>query len=162
MSLNSTPRTFVTGEIETAAIFNAEVRDALTGIQAAATAYTPTITNMTLGNGSTVFRYMRVGKWVTLWFRLVAGSTTTYTASAVAFSLPVNHRDGTETIGAAKMYTGSANMLGAVDVTSASTFTVYVPANTTTVALAGIGFSSGSCNPGTAGNLNGTLIYEAA
>jgi hypothetical protein len=44
VSINYTPRTWVAGEVVTAAFMNTEVRDALTGIQAAWTVYTPTWT----------------------------------------------------------------------------------------------------------------------
>jgi len=66
MSLNTTPRTWVSGEVVTAAEMNAEIRDALTGIQAAWTSFTPSLvavtTNPTLGTGgSSVGNQLRVG-----------------------------------------------------------------------------------------------------
>lgn len=88
MSLNTTPRTWVTGEVVTAAELNTEVRDGFTGIQAAWTAYTPTLSNITLGNGTLTFKSARVGKTIIVRGRFVAGSTTTYSAGALAFSLP--------------------------------------------------------------------------
>jgi hypothetical protein len=52
------------------------------------TAYTPTLTNITLGNGTVIGRYQLVGKTVNLFFSLTLGSTTSFTAG-IAVSLPV-------------------------------------------------------------------------
>ena len=164
MSLNTTPRTFVTAEVETAAIFNAEVRDALTGIQAAWTAYTPTVANMTLGNGTVSGRYSQVGKTVTLQFRLAAGSTTTYTTNPATFGLPSLGNANvtlTEVYGIAKLWTGSGNFTG-LALLAATSFTIFFPTNSTTVALAASGFNSTTLNPGTTGNVSATLVYELA
>lgn len=93
MSLNTTPRTWVSGEVVTAAQMNTEIRDAFTGIQAAWTAYTPAWTASTtapvLGNGTLVGAYNRVGKTVDFRIVLTMGSTTTYGAGFYVFSLPV-------------------------------------------------------------------------
>lgn len=89
MSLNTTPRTFVAGEIETAAIFNAEVRDAITGIQAAASTWAPTVTGVTKGTGFTeVARFARVGKWIDFVYDLTLGTSGVLTG-AVSITLPV-------------------------------------------------------------------------
>ena len=44
MSLNTTAATWVSGSVVTAAQMNTEIRDAVNGLQAAWTAYTPTTT----------------------------------------------------------------------------------------------------------------------
>lgn len=69
MALNTTPRTWVTGETVTATEMNTEVRDALTGIQAPWTSFTPTLTaattSPTLGTGSSQSGgWTRAGKTV--------------------------------------------------------------------------------------------------
>lgn len=87
MSLNTTPRTWVSGENVTAAIMNTEVRDALTGIQAAATTYTVTTTGFTLGNGTKAGRYSQIGHWVDFTITLTLGSTSAITGS-VTLTLP--------------------------------------------------------------------------
>lgn len=93
MSLNTTPRTWVAGEVVTAAELNTEVRDALTGIQAAWTAYTPawtaTTTNPAIGNGSIVASYMQVGKTVTFEIQLNFGTTTTYGTGTWQLTTPL-------------------------------------------------------------------------
>ena len=61
MPLNTTPRTWVTGELLTATLLNVELRDALTNLQAAWTAWTPSPaltvvsgTNPTMGKSTVV------------------------------------------------------------------------------------------------------------
>jgi hypothetical protein len=68
---------------------NTEVRDALTGIQAAWTAYTPTLGNITLGNGTLACAFTRYGKTIKARGNLIAGTTTTFAAGVLSFSLPV-------------------------------------------------------------------------
>lgn len=88
MSLVTTPRTWAAGEVVTATYMNTEVRDAFAGIQSAWTSYTPTWTNLTVGNGTVAAYYMRVGKTIHARCRIVWGSTTSAT-SAIGASLPV-------------------------------------------------------------------------
>jgi len=69
----------VVGQFVTPAIWNLEVRDALAGIQAAPTAYTPTLTSTTsptLGTGSSVIgRYQQVGHTLRGWFFITFGTS---------------------------------------------------------------------------------------
>lgn len=60
-------------------------------------AWTPTFTNLTLGNGTVVARYAQIGKTVHCEFELTFGSTTTISAPAY-ISVPVTQKmtgDGT-------------------------------------------------------------------
>lgn len=61
------------------------------------TAYTPTWTNLTVGNGSQEFRYIQIGKLVTVSGRFTFGSTTSVTSSPIKLSLPVTARTPTLT-----------------------------------------------------------------
>ncbi|GAA4358385.1 hypothetical protein [Angustibacter luteus] len=91
MSLNTTPRTWVTGEVVTAAMNNTEIRDALAGIQAGWTSYTPAWTagaNPVIGNGSIAGAYLQVGKRVDFRIDVTMGSTTTYGSGQWRLSLP--------------------------------------------------------------------------
>lgn len=98
MSLNTTPITWVAGTALTAAQMNAELRDAITGIQAAWTGYTPVLTatsvNPTLGNGTIAGRFTRVGKTVTFFIQTVIGSTTTVGTGSYIWTLPVASLQG--------------------------------------------------------------------
>jgi hypothetical protein len=59
MSLNSTPGTWVAGNVVTAAQMNFEVRDSFAGIQAAWDTWAPTLTNFT--GAGTWCKYLRIG-----------------------------------------------------------------------------------------------------
>lgn len=52
------------------------VLDELSAISAAPTSWTPTLTNLTLGNGTQVAKYRRVGKLVDFEWHLILGSTS--------------------------------------------------------------------------------------
>ena len=54
------------------------------------TAYTPTLSGVTLGNATFNTRYCRVNNLVHYFGRIIFGSTTTITAGNWEFSLPVN------------------------------------------------------------------------
>lgn len=66
---------------------NAAVYEVL-GTGSAWTSYTPTLTNITIGNGTTGGRYLRQGKTVDFIAWVSFGSTTALTASAAAVSIP--------------------------------------------------------------------------
>ena len=88
----STPRTWSTGELVTAAIMNAHVRDNLNaafplGVDAW-TVYTPTLTNITLGNGILIGKYHRVGRTIHFRIKLTWGTTTSSSGNHI-FRLPV-------------------------------------------------------------------------
>ena len=74
------PFPFVAGEVLTAADMN--------GI-GEYTTYTPTWTNLTVGNGTVTFRYGRVQNFIHVIGHIVFGSTTSITGSGVQVSLPV-------------------------------------------------------------------------
>lgn len=90
-TLNTTPRTWVDGEVETAAILNPEIRDAMTAIQAAWTAYTPTFTGPTSTSPTIVGKVNRIGK--TIDFRASYTFGTTPTGAGTTVTLPVTALD---------------------------------------------------------------------
>lgn len=53
------------------------------------TSYTPTYTNITVGNATVTARYVQLGKLVHVSWAFTVGSTTTFAAAQAAFSLPV-------------------------------------------------------------------------
>lgn len=89
----TTPRTWVAGEVVTAAILNTHIRDNLNAIGAAWTSYTPTwvasTTNPTVGNGTLTGAYMQAGKYVAFRIYIVFGSTTTRGSGEYRFGYPV-------------------------------------------------------------------------
>lgn len=88
----TTPRTWVAGEVVTAANLNTHLRDNLKAIGDPWTAYTPTwggtTTNPTLGNGSLSGRYVQAGKLTYYSIQLTIGSTTTVGSGTYTFTLP--------------------------------------------------------------------------
>src|SRR5690606_3571292 len=74
-----TPRTWIVGEVVSAATMNQEIRDQFNSMFAAWTAYTPSWTastsNPALGNGTITGRYMKYGRTVWASIKLTTGST---------------------------------------------------------------------------------------
>lgn len=85
----TSPRTWTTGELVTAAMLNTHVRDQFNAIGDPMASYTPTLTGITLGNGTLTAKYLQAGKLVIGHVTFLAGSTTTYSATNLGFSLPV-------------------------------------------------------------------------
>ncbi len=97
--MTTTPRTWVVGEVVTAALLNQEIRDQLNSFFGAWTDYSGTLvwgaesgTAPAIGNGTVVARYLKVGRTVDYLHRITMGSTTTYGDGGAAgnyyFSLP--------------------------------------------------------------------------
>lgn len=86
------PRTWVAGEIVTAAILNTHARDNQKMLSDAWGAYTVTwtavTTNPILGNGVLAGVYMQVGKWVRFRISLAYGTSTNAGTGTWAWSLP--------------------------------------------------------------------------
>lgn len=84
MAVNTTAPTFTAGTVLTAANLNTVVD----GMQAAWTAYTPTYTNITIGNAVVMARYSRIGKNILVRFD-ITGGTTSSASGAISIGLPV-------------------------------------------------------------------------
>lgn len=161
------PRTWVVGEVVTAAELNAEIRDQFNTMFAAWTAYTPTwtasTTNPVINNGTLLGRYIKIGRTVHCHGEMIAGSTTTYGTGGWSFDLPfpaaaaVGNR-----VGHAHALGGTPRAAGNVIVAAgASTFSPFVPASTSvsflSQATATIPFTWASTN-----QLRMSLTYEAS
>ncbi|MFM9596684.1 hypothetical protein ACKI1O_45850 [Streptomyces scabiei] len=103
--MTTAPRTWVVGEVVTAALLNQEIRDQFNSFFGAWTAYTPSWiaeggggSNPTLGNGSLGGRYLKVGRTVDWVMQLTWGSTTTAGAGGGSenwmFGLPAQPATG--------------------------------------------------------------------
>ena len=88
----ATPRTWVAGEVPTAANFNTDVRDFGRAFADAWTSYTPTLTASTTNptNWTQTGYYMRAGKLVICKFILTAGASFTAGSGNYRVALPVN------------------------------------------------------------------------
>lgn len=87
------PRTWVVGEVVSAAIMNQEIRDQLNSFFGAWTSYTPVWSSSgtapAIGNGTLVGRYMKIGRNILCEIHQTNGSTTTYGTGNYNWSLPV-------------------------------------------------------------------------
>lgn len=90
-----TPRTWVVGEVVSAALMNQEIRDQWNTVIGAWTDYTPSWIaesggTPAVGNGTLTGRYLKVGRTVDVVIKLTVGSSTTFgNANANwAFGLP--------------------------------------------------------------------------
>lgn len=89
----TTPRTWVAGEIPTAAMFNSNLRDFGRAFSDAFTSYTPTLKdagNNTLANWTCTGSYLQAGKFVMVKFDLLAGSSPGTGTGTWRINLPVN------------------------------------------------------------------------
>ncbi|MFE0699112.1 hypothetical protein [Streptomyces sp. NPDC058872] len=86
------PRTWVVGEVVTAAYMNAEIRDQFNDLISGWTSYTPSWTSTgtapAIGNGSLFGRYKLIGKLCIVNFEMLAGTTTTFGTGVWGFSAP--------------------------------------------------------------------------
>lgn len=136
------PRTWVVGETVTAALMNTEIRDQFSSFFGAWTNYTPTwtaaTTNPTLGNGTLIGRYMKVGLTCTAQINLVMGSTTTYGSGNYSWALPfASANSGCTYIGNAHLLSGSTRWAGQFVISPASSVaSPFFPANSTTTTVA--------------------------
>lgn len=109
----TSPRTWVAGEVVTAALLNTHLRDQLLELNSTASAWTswsPTLTNLTVGNGTLTSFYKQMGKTVFWRVSLVCGSTTVVGTNAT-LTVPVAEVASSIQSGAAHMFDASASSL---------------------------------------------------
>jgi hypothetical protein len=90
------PRTWVSGEVVTAAMMNTEIRDAFAAWTSygSGAAWTGAAGNPSLGNGTWAGAYVQVGKFVTPRVVITMGSTTSYGSGQWRIALPVTPKAG--------------------------------------------------------------------
>lgn len=147
--LNTTPRTWVSGETVTALEMNTEIRDAITTMEAAWSSWTPAwtaaTTNPAIGNGTIVGRWNRVGKTVDYTVVVTAGSTTTFGTGSMQFSLPTAAVGGVNTPFMATMVIGGpGGRLLRIGYLSSSTLTIFADLAGVNVANTTAAFGSGT------------------
>lgn len=86
------PRTWLAGEVVTAAQLNTEIRDQFNSFFGGWNSYTPVWTTVTtpptLGNGTLTGQYMKVGRMCTVVIVFTVGTTTAPGTGGWRFSLP--------------------------------------------------------------------------
>lgn len=108
----TSPRTWVTGEVPTATIFNTHVRDNLKALGDPWTAWTPTITAQT-GTFTTVSgagRYIAPGKPIT-WSATITITTVGTASGLIKMTLPVAARAVDLYVGAGREHTSTGKQL---------------------------------------------------
>jgi hypothetical protein len=130
-----------------------------TGYMGAWAGYTPTFSNLTIGNGTASFTYVRIGNTVHVRGRLAFGSTTSV-SGLIAISLPVT--------------AVSSHFVANVTARAGgSDYALYAASTTTTLSLSAVGTAGTYANrvntsatvPGTwtnADNITFSATYEAA
>lgn len=88
--------------------------------------WTPSNTNVTVGNGTQVARFTRIGRTITAHYQLTFGSTTAF-SGGVSIGLPVAVRSGFEAVGTSWLLdSGTRNYPGAVRPVSGDTTKVAI------------------------------------
>lgn len=115
----ATPFPFTAGNVLTAAQMNA--------IGEAGIAFTPTLTNMTIGNGSQTHTYQQVNKFVIVHGYITLGSTSTV-SNSIDITTPVTAKSygATTPIGQAFFYDSSSGVTYTASVVIGSAATTVV------------------------------------
>jgi len=126
------------------------------------TAWTPTLTNFTLGNGTSNCYYTQINKTVWVQAVLNAGSTTLYNASAATISLPAAASASLHQYLPGFVQTGSANLPAMIYIANGATagqfYVATSSANCTLVAM-----TNSTTNPGnTTGGFTFSGCYQAS
>ncbi|MGW3024839.1 hypothetical protein [Streptomyces sp. NPDC001221] len=159
------PRTWVVGEVVSAAIMNQEIRDQFNSFFGAWTAYPPTwtaSTNPAIGNGTITGRYMKIGRTVVCEINVVAGSTTTFGSGSYNFGLPTTAANaGAQVIGNAQLLTTNRWAGQVVISPNATTISAFLSISSTNTR---IDFLSGTVPETLASGaqIRLTFLYESA
>lgn len=168
MAYPATPKTWVAGDVLTAAQMNAELRDALLGAfplgppDAAWTSFTPTLTQAaTVTKTVTRAKYQRVGRLITASYELlVTGAGTA--ANAVIIGLPVTAvASNDNAIGSGFVFDASAVLMyqGVCVQASTTTMGMYGPA---TNPVGYLGQQQFAAALAVNDRVSATVTYEAA
>ncbi len=168
MGLNTTAATWVAAATLTAAQLNTEVRDAVNGIQAAWTSWTPTPNSgLTVGNGVWAGAYLQVGKDIKARFSFTLGTTSSVTGVIVIqFPILVSSTYAvTSCVGSAAITDASAGSAGRFSGTCHLTSTVAGGVGAFAFGGSTTGQQANATNPMTWAStdiLTAVLTYEAA
>lgn len=132
------------------------------------TSYTPSWTNVSVGNATVNFQYSQLGKTVIVRGSFIVGSTTGVTGSII-FTLPVTSISypgtaNTQSLGVGNIYDTSASTLYDAGVLFSSTTTarlIVFPANGTWVTVVNAD-NTNPVGPNTGDEWNFELIYQVA
>jgi hypothetical protein len=137
---------------------------AVPGATYAYSAWTPTVTNLTLGNGTLSGRFVQIGKFVHATLSLTWGSTTSATGSTLEFSPPVTIATPNNTyIGTARILdNGVQNYPGMVLVLTNAKLVVFAQYVANTWSEASNITNTSPFTWTTSDNISFSITYEAA
>ena len=153
-SYTGTVPTFLAGELPDADKFT-EVSNFMTAETDVWTNYSPTYGNLTIGNGTVVCKYKRIGKTIYLRWFFTWGSSSTSAAGFWSISLPVAALDLGFTGGAYITDFGVGQRSGSVVAVTTSTFAIVIASTLVASTNVPITWSAGD-------NASATVIYETA
>ena len=160
------PRTWVVGEVVSAAVMNQEIRDQFNSFFGAWTTYTPAWTSSStapaIGNGTLTGRHMKLGRIVICHINLTTGSTTTYGSGNYSFSLPFTSANAGATIIGNVQFLGTDRWAGHMVIgNSATTTSPFISSSSTNTRL---GWMSPTLPETLAAGaqVRMTFLYEAA
>lgn len=113
------PSTWLPGVL-TAAQLNAQVRDNFKAIGDPWSTYTPTYTNLTIGNAAVTARYAAAGRLIH-WRVGIAGGSTSSASGAIKVSLPVAANTAVPQCVLLRVFNTAALYTGWVDISSPGT-----------------------------------------
>ncbi|MFE1926540.1 hypothetical protein ACFW91_28765 [Streptomyces asoensis] len=128
------PRTWVVGEVVTAALFNQEIRDQFSSIFDAWTTYTPTWTatsNPNISTGTITGRYLKVGRRCIAVVKITMGSSTTFGSGGYNIGLPFAAAAGVDYTGIARLVAVNAWVGQVIMSASSSAFNCAFPTSQT-------------------------------
>jgi hypothetical protein len=165
--VSTTPRTWVVGEVVTAAMLNTEVRDQFADLFASWSSYSPSwtaaTTNPSLGNGALTGRQKTVGKRCDVKIELTIGSTTTVGSGQYSFSVPAlsSGVGSSVSVGVGHGLVGSRFDLNVLCTSNQTNLSVAGPTSTTNNTLVFIGSGGIAGTPFAAGHvIRASLTYE--
>ena len=126
------------------------------------TTWTPTLTGITLGNGTMIARYAQVDKIVYVFWRIVGGSTTTWSNNA-RFTLPVNYNRQASIdlygIGGGAYYDSSATTYyhTSVYIDATTAFLQYTLSDATVAKI--VNYNSSNSQPADANTTTNDVFY---
>jgi hypothetical protein len=160
----TTPGTATAGEVLTAAFWNANVRDnslELAPFFSAWTSYTPSWTNLTVGNAVVTAKYFQIGKTVFYFGSIVWGSTTSATSSTTLVSLPVTAISSNFDLANGSLFIGDSGTRGYVGVCAPQTTTTMIFHHSESGNFGDVN-ATAPFTFGVADFLKWSLIYQAA
>lgn len=156
-----------TGDVLTATRYNQDVIANMTAIGGAWTSYTPTWTNLTVGNGTNASAYVQAGKLIIVRIKFTLGSTSSVGTIPYA-TVPASFNSaytGTFPVGSCTMFDLSTDAVWfghAIPDSSLTNIRFFVDNVAGTYSTAGVVSATAPMTWATGDRLETTFVYESA